>query len=175
MNKYISLTALMIAAAVTLTGCDVTTPKNDTKTNNTQAEQAKEITATIYLPDKDFLQIEPKEITVPLTKNKEKTILEELIKADQAEAYPIFPKNVSILNVTIDKNVATINFSKELLHMAKGSTTEDLFIAMVTNTLTESKEIHSVKFLVDGKEINRLTGHHDMTKEFQRNTEIIKK
>ena len=103
MNKYISLTALMIAAAVTLTGCDVTTPKNDTKTNNTQAEQTKEITATIYLPDKDFLQIEPKEITVPLTNNKEKAILEELIKADQAEAYPIFPKNVSLSLIHISE------------------------------------------------------------------------
>ena len=92
MNKYISLTALMIAAAVTLTGCDVTTPKNDTKTNNTQAEQAKEITATIYLPDKDFLQTEPKEITVPLTKNKEKNHLRRTDKSRSSRSLSDFPE-----------------------------------------------------------------------------------
>lgn len=65
----------------------------------------------------------------------------------------LIPKNTKILETTLKGNCVTINFSKEFLECDKNSTkSASNIIFSIVNTLTELKEVTSVKFLIEGKE-----------------------
>lgn len=171
-------TAFIIATLLGLTAC---APMTDTHRENShsetkmQNEAQKTTTTTIYLPDKDYIKTVPKSVSIPVSDTMEKDTLIALIRTDSQQKYPLFPKNLTIKNMTIKNDIAEVDFSKDLLHIEKGSNTEELFIAMTVNTLTEFPSIKGVKFLVEGKPITRLTGHNDMTQTFTRDPDTIHK
>lgn len=171
--KYKTSMAFALITVLSLTGCAPFSERSTQPAPAVTQEQPQEITVTTYLPDENYLKLKAKKITMPRTDTLEKDTLTAMIAADQKQKYPLLPKNLTIRDVKIENHIATVDLSKDILSMEKGTTTEELFIAMVTNTLTERKDIDGVKFLVEGKEITHLTGHQDMTQTFRRNTNII--
>ena len=76
----------------------------------------------------------------------------------------IFPKNAKINSVTFKDGTAFVDFDKNITKsFAGGSTGEELLVGSVVRTLTEFKEVKQVRFLVDGKEIETLSGHMDLS------------
>ena len=55
-----------------------------------------------------------------------------------------------------------------------GSTGEELLIGSVVNTLTEFKEVNAVKFLIDGQEVETLSGHMDLSEPIKRMENLMK-
>jgi len=81
-----------------------------------------------------------------------KAALEELIqgKPETKEAYTILPPETHIRGIRVDKGVATIDFSREVLNANVGASGESLGIQSIVNTLTEFSEIDQVAFEVEG-------------------------
>jgi len=70
-----------------------------------------------------------------------------------------------VLGITVDESaLAVVNFSKEIVtaHWG-GSMGEIMTVYSVVNTLALFPDIEQVKFLVEGEEVETLTGHLDMS------------
>ena len=81
-----------------------------------------------------------------------KEIIETLTKNSKKSSYirdgfkPIIPKNTKVIDVLLDNEILTINFSKELLNIDKDN--EEKMIEAIIYSLTEIKEIKKIKILV---------------------------
>lgn len=93
-------------------------------------------------------------------------------RADEPGLSGIFPEPVRLLGVSVDGNVAAVDFSAELRDFRSGSAGEIMLIYSVVNTLTEWPGIEAVRFLVAGEPIDTL-GHLDLTEPVRRNPDLI--
>lgn len=87
-------------------------------------------------------------------------------------AQRILPEGTKILGLTIENDLATVNFSQEVLNANVGSTGEALGIASIVNTLTEFSTIEQVQFFVEGSAENGMGwwGHVGLSEQpFTRN------
>ena len=64
------------------------------------------------------------------------------------------------LTVDLDGNIVK--------HMVGGSTGEEFLVGSIVDTLTSFPEVTQVKFLVDGQEIETLSGHMDLSTPLER-------
>ena len=87
----------------------------------------------------------------------------------------VFPKKAKLLQVTVSGKVAKVDFSRELQkNFVGGSTGEEMLVGSVVNTLTEFPEIQKVQIMVDGQEVETLSGHMDLSQPLPRMTELLK-
>ncbi len=88
----------------------------------------------------------------------------------------LFPERLKILNVKKIGSLVQVDFSKDLLQKkVGGSMNEILLVGSIVNTLTELPGVDSVQILVEGKKIETISGHLDLTDPIKRNESIIKK
>ncbi|MCL4415624.1 MAG: GerMN domain-containing protein, partial [Actinobacteria bacterium] len=96
------------------------------------------------------------------------------------------PSDTKVNYVTVKDNLATADFSKEIItseQIPHSSTTEILAIYSIVNTLTNFEEIKKVKITVEGKDkgqidglyIEDFWGHVGISDTFDRNEEVIGK
>lgn len=143
----------------------------DVKKEQVKKEEAKEITIKYYFPDENGEKLLPvtKKVKI-LEKDKYKTAINELLKgASNKKMITIIPKKTKLRSVKVKDGVATVDFSGDIAkYFVGGSTGEELMVASIVNTLTEFSEIKSVKILVDGKEVETIAGHMDLTEPISR-------
>lgn len=105
-------------------------------------------------------------------------VLEELIKGPQNPSLgTTIPPDVQVLGVTVEeKGTAVVDFSRELLtsHWG-GSMGEIMTVYSVVNTLSSLPGIEQVKFLVEGEEIETLTGHLDISEPVEPDWDLAQK
>lgn len=89
-----------------------------------------------------------------------KEIIETLTKNSKKSSYirdgfkPIIPQNTKVIDVLLDNEILTINFSKELLNIDKDN--EEKMIEAIIYSLTEIKEIKKIKILVENNPLTKL-------------------
>ena len=89
-----------------------------------------------------------------------KEIIEALTKNTKKSSYirdgfkPIIPEGTKILDLKLEENILTINFSKELLNVVHCD--EQKMIEAIIYSLTEIKDIKKIKILVEGKPLTNL-------------------
>ena len=67
----------------------------------------------------------------------------------------IIPDDTKILGTSLDGNCVTVDLSNEFVDNAQGDVNEKSnMIYTIVNTLTELKEVDSVKILINGEEVN---------------------
>ena len=89
-----------------------------------------------------------KEIITSLTKNSSKErYIKEGFKA-------IIPDGTKIIDIKLNNEILTINFSKELLNVSKLD--EEKMIEAITYSLLEIKDIKKIIIMVDGKKLDKL-------------------
>lgn len=118
-------------------------------------------TDAIYVLDKSSLVSRiPIKVNANETVEKAKEILTILtIKSKESEYLPtdfygIIPAGTTILNISLDKGILKVDFSKELLN-----TTKDLerkMIEAIVYSLTELKDIKNVLIFVEGEQLLEL-------------------
>ena len=140
-------------------------PNKDEKT-----EQA--INVKIYFPDDSGMRLVEveREILVDDSTDKYTAAVGALMEdPDEDNLTRIFPKNAAIRSVTVNGGLATVDFDGRILkNFVGGSTGEEFLIGSVVDTLTNFPEVKRVKFLVDGKEIETLSGHMDLSTPLER-------
>ncbi len=89
-----------------------------------------------------------------------KEIIKDLTKNSSNSSYiqdgftPLIPENTKIIDLNLDKETLTINFSKELLNVDKEN--EEDMIEAITYSILEIKEITNIKINIEGKPLEYL-------------------
>jgi len=96
----------------------------------------------------------------------------EVIKGPNTDLAPTIPPDTKLRSIYIDKyNVSYIDFSSELIkNHPGGSWAEVITVYSIVNTIIHNfSQIYKVKLLINGEEIETLSGHLDMRKAFSFN------
>jgi len=147
---------ILLILLVLFSGCSVNRqqqngpgPANNTGQNGNGAQNSPAIGLNMYFvkvtTDEAYLVRE--ERLVQQTGDLPLSAVEKLISDPKS----IFPKDTKVLGVTVEKGLATVNFSPEVLNNPEvGADGEELAIESVTDTLTEFPNIDKVAFQVEG-------------------------
>ena len=91
-----------------------------------------------------------------LIENPAKEIMNLLIKGPQSNSLKkLVPDGTTLNDITVQNSCATINVSKEFLNFENDSQKLKI-VNSIANTLSNLKEIDSIKFLIDGEENEQL-------------------
>lgn len=154
--------------------------KADTKV--VAKEEVKSSEVVLYFSDDQAMYLvgEKRNIAKPTAKS----IVEELVKGPSAKnegagkLYATLPVEAQVLDVQIKEHTAYVDFKGNLSEeMQGGSAGEGMALFSIINTLVLDKElgITKVQFLVDGKKVDTIKGHYDVSKPMSENKETIKK
>ena len=136
------------------------------------AVQNQKISVKVYYPDDAGINLVGVKRTVEIKNDAEKYLAAvKLLMTNPGEKdlTVIFPKNAKINSVKVEKGTAFVDFDKNITKgFAGGSTGEELLINSIVKTLTEFKEVQQVRFLIDGAEIETLSGHMDLSAPIKR-------
>lgn len=187
------LAALMLTLLLVVAGCSneatsdkssassssvtqETTTSSDKKADN-KAKTAENITVKLYYPDEQGMGLKTESRTIKVDNNDKYTATVKALMVGTKEKglTNIIPKQAKLNSVTVKKNVAYVDFSQGLVKsFVGGSTGEEMLVGSVVNTLTEFPEINAVQILVDGKKIDSLSGHLDLSEPIKRMKNLLK-
>jgi germination protein M len=91
----------------------------------------------------------------------------------QSKLLPIFPKETKVLGFSLKNGIAYVNLNRNATQLNVGSSVEVLAVASIVNTLTKFPDVFRVKLLIEGKEIESLAGHVDVTGLLRYNDQVI--
>ena len=184
----IVLTVLCVAM---LAGCDeqgkagsgssqaVTSESSSSSAASSAAGQkAATMDISVYYPDVNATGLVAVTKTVKAQEaDKYQAAVEALLAGtDDKKLTAVFPKKAKLRKVSVSGGVAKVDFDKNLISgFVGGSTGEEMLVGSLVNTLTELPEIKKLQILVEGKEIDSLSGHLDLSKPVERMPELIKK
>ena len=189
--KSILVLALTLLCAMVLAGCDEqkqgeagsktvvssSTGSSSSSSSSFQSgSKAQLVNIKVYYPDENATGLVAVEKSIKDTDNKYQAAVEALMAGtDKKGLANVFPKKAKLLQVTVSGKVAKVDFSRELQkNFVGGSTGEEMLVGSVVNTLTEFPEIQKVQILVDGQEVETLSGHMDLSQPLPRMTELLK-
>lgn len=132
---------------------------------------------TVYYATKDAMYLVPEMHRVPRNSHPAQTAVELLlIEPQNQELVRVLPTGTKLKSLAIKENIAYVNFSEQLIKNNQGgSAAEILQVSSIVNTLTEFPDIHQVQILVEGKKVETISGHVDISEPLSRSTDIIKK
>ncbi|WP_196594429.1 GerMN domain-containing protein [Pectinatus sottacetonis] len=188
----IVLFGLLVLTMVFIAGCgnnsqeSAQQEQNNKITANGQVDQAnknnvkkkvKTQQITVYFPNENGEKLIAARRTIDLTKTDKYTAaVQELVKGPKTgEGIAIIPKQAKLLDVKLNsKGIAIVNFDKNLVKkFVGGSTGETMLVGSVVDTLTNFPEVKSVEFFVEGKQLDTLSGHLDLTTPITRMKDIL--
>lgn len=135
----------------------------------------------LYFSDEqaNYLVAEKRSIQIESTDQKQlaTAVINELIAGpQQSKLHATMPQGSKLLTLEISSGLATINFNQDFqTKHSGGSTGEMMTIYSLVNSLTDLPGIQQVQLLVDGKKLETLKGHLDISEPLTRNSDIIKK
>lgn len=146
-------------------------------TNGTMSgTKTDKMVVTLYFANKDASALIAEKREVEKNDHPARTALEELVKGPKnTELVKVVPKTTKVRDIRIKDHVAYVDFSEAFVkdHWG-GSTGEIITVSAVINTLTEFSDIKQVQFMVEGKNLETLKGHLDLSEPMLRNEAIIK-
>lgn len=87
---------------------------------------------------------------------------------------PVLPPGARPLGVTVEDGVATVNFSREIVERHWGGSTGELMTVYgIVNTLANVPGIQRVRILVEGKPVETLAGHVDLTQPLEADPSLV--
>ena len=102
-------------------------------------------------------------------------LIKELIDGPTGEELGItIPQDTKLLDLKVNNQLATVNFSQELVKNHWGGTTGEMMtVYSIVNTLTQLDQIKRVQILVEGDKIETLAGHLDLNKPLKFDESLI--
>jgi germination protein M len=91
----------------------------------------------------------------------------------QSKLLSMFPRNTKVLGLNIKDGIAYVNLNASATQLNVGSSTEALAVASIVNTLTKFPDVFGVKILIEGKEVESLAGHVDITGLLRYNDQVV--
>ena len=157
---------------------EISQPSNPNETKNKETRTKSKMNIKVYYPDESGLRLigVKRKIEIADNENKYKAAIDVLMEPpNEKNLTTVIPKSASVISIEVQNGMAVINLDKSIQKgFVGGSTGEEFLIGSIVNTLTEFDEVKCVKFLIDGKEIESLAGHMDLTKPFTRMDYLMK-
>ena len=142
-----------------------------------QTNEKKVSGVTIYFPDANGEKLIPTQRQRNLNReDKYKAVVQALIDGpiSDKEGIYIMPKDTQVLSVKVNNNIATVDFNKAFkTNFTGGSTRELKWVRYIVNSLTEFKDIKAVRFTVEGKVLEALDNHLDLTVPQERMGDLL--
>ncbi|MGB9598043.1 MAG: GerMN domain-containing protein [Candidatus Poribacteria bacterium] len=168
-NSGIALMSLIMIVIMSMAINNMTAQDTDEVTKDTPDENSIEI--KLYFLDPDGNNLIPEKRYISQYGNITdhiKLALLELSRGPQTGLIPTVPQGIDIREVFVDeKRCAYIDLGRSIMQNHNGGTTGELLtISSIVKTLAESfpKNIHKVRFLIDGREARTIAGHVDISK-----------
>lgn len=192
MKKFLSVILCSILI-LTLSACgkNEVTDKNNSKDvvkeepkegpKEGENEEIKSREVVLYFSDDQAMYLvgEKRNIEKPTAK----AIVGELVKGPSvqsegaAKLYATLPQDLEILDVQVKENIAYVDFKGNVGEKIQGgSTAEGMALFSIINTLVLDKKlgIKKVQFLVEGQNVETISGHYDVREPMGENKEMIK-
>ncbi|NLM98286.1 MAG: GerMN domain-containing protein [Halanaerobiaceae bacterium] len=131
----------------------------------------------LYYSTKDAMYLKAEIRKIENYSNKYEATIKELINGPvSSDLTHTIPEGVKLLDIKIEGNRAILNFNRALVdnHWG-GSTGEILTVYSIVNTITQFPEIETVRILIEGKEIETLAGHLDLSTDLSAAEGPVKK
>lgn len=160
-NKRKVIAIILILAAITLLGIliykNVSVETEYTPEPEIEDKEYRNTTVSLYFQDKETkeLQIETKLIdSKELLKNPYIKLITLLLEGPDNEKFenPI-PSGTRLISVIQEGDVLVVDLSSEFLNCDTPEAQSNAIYSIV-NTVTELKDVSSVKFLIDSKEVD---------------------
>lgn len=135
----------------------------------------KEQNVKLYFSTSDAMYLDTEDRTVK-GRNIYLETVNALIKGPiTSDLVKTIPDDVEVLNISKNNDTIQVDFSEEIItnHWG-GSSGEILTVYSIVNTLTQFEGIKRVEILVEGKEVETLVGHMDLSVPIETNQDIIK-
>lgn len=146
--------------------------KAKTSNNNSATDTipANQVEVVLYFSDEQAQNLTGEKRLVSITDGLARETINQLIKGPAKEgSNATIPAGTRLLDISVRDNVATVDFSKELIdNHTGGSAGEQMTVYSVVNTLTEFSTITKVLFLVEGQKVDTLAGHMDISQSLER-------
>lgn len=143
----------------------------------TETQETRKV--ILYFSDPTGQKLVAEERAIPKVEGIARAAMEELIKgpAPGSKLLPTIPKGTVLKDINIRPDgLARVDFSKELItNHSGGSLGESLTVYSIVNTLTQFPTVKQVQILVEGKVVDTIAGHVDVSSAMTRNEAIIKK
>lgn len=157
---------------------DVKSSSSSSAVNDAEQSSEKKVAGvTIYFPDANGEKLIPTQRQINLSReDKYQAVVQALIDGpiSDKEGIYIMPKDTQVLSVKVKDNIATVDFNKAFkTNFTGGSTGELMLIGSIVNSLTEFTEIKAVRFTVEGKVLEALDGHLDLTVPQERMGDLL--
>ncbi len=93
---------------------------------------------------------------------------------DTGRLAPVIPPGARPLWVQVDQGVATASFSRELAERHWGGTAGELMTVYgIVHTLAEVPGVRRVRILIEGKPVETLAGHVDLTEPLEPDPSLV--
>lgn len=191
-----SLLAVLIISILTIISGCTEQGKNLESSSSSSIQSNKEVTSSnngvddmensnekkvagviIYFPDGNGEKLIPTQRQINLSReDKYKAVIQALIDGpiSNKEGIYIMPKDTQVLSVKVNNGIATVDFNRAFkTNFTGGSTGELMLIGSIVNSLTEFKDIKAVRFTVEGKVLEALDGHFDLTVPQERMRDLL--
>jgi len=135
----------------------------------------KEENVKLYFSTSDAMYLDTEDRTVK-GRNIYLETVNALIKGPiTSDLVKTIPDDVEVLNISKNNDTIQVDFSEEIItnHWG-GSSGEISTVYSIVNTLTQFEGIKRVEILVEGKEVETLVGHMDLSVPIESNQDIIK-
>ena len=181
------LSAILCSVLIfTLSGCDGSGVKNDNDSNadikdTVKDPEIKTKDVVLYFSDDQAMDLVGQKRN--LEEHTAKAIILELIKGPsllegEEELYETLPSNLELLDVQVEGGIANVDLSGDSVQdISGGATGEGMALYSIINTLIldNSLGITKVQFLVDGKKVDSIKGHYDVSVPMIEDKDMIKK
>ena len=160
------------ASVVTESGAKAGQPVSGEK----KETAAKELTVKVYYPNDDGTKLVAVSRKIKTDKEDKYTaVMRSLLAGTQEKGQTvIIPKQAKLQSVKVADGTAKVSFSRELAkNFVGGSTGEEMLVGSIVDTLTEFPEVKRVQILIDGKAIESLSGHMDLTQPLARMKQLL--
>ncbi|MDD4296226.1 MAG: GerMN domain-containing protein [Ruminiclostridium sp.] len=110
------------------------------------------------------------------TEQQATLLVKELVKGpSNSTLNSTMPEGASLRSpIKVENRTATVDMTKEFVdNHPGGKEAEEMTIFSIVNTLTELKDIETVKFLINGKTQKEFKGNFLLNNEFPRNEALI--
>lgn len=169
-----SLLLAIILVAVLVSSC-VPTP-NNSRLPEKKAEPTDTVAVKVYFGSHDAKQLEAEVYQLKKGDLLLQRAMEILVAGPRnPDLWPVVPAVTKVKGVLVKERTAYVDFSGDIVKLGfGGSSREILAVAAIVNTLTEFPEVEQVQILVEGKKVNSLFGHVDISGPLGRSPAIIK-
>lgn len=99
-----------------------------------------------------------------------------LAEPSDSQNWSTIPDGTKIRSIHFSNGIARVDFSREIVRNFRGgSAGEMLLVGSIVNTLTEIRGVEKVRIMVNGKQIETIGGHLDLSEPVGRMEHLIGK